>query len=75
MVTTYPTAVTGTIDASSPTLTRDAYETPGARMIFALTRLANAGRLSVYQGTVPAKTIARRRAANKAARAARRAGR
>lgn len=73
MVTTYPTPQI--VDASSPALTRDAYQTPSARMIFAITRLADAGRLNVYQGTVPAATVLRRRKANKAARAARRAGR
>lgn len=38
-------------------------------------RAATATRRHVYGGTVPARTVSRRRAANKAARAARRAGR
>lgn len=59
------------VNASSPVLTREAYETDGAKMIFAITRLADANRLTVYQGTVPAGTIAKRRAANKVARASR----
>lgn len=54
---------------------RSAYETPGARMIFAISRLADAGRLNVYQGTVPAKEIKRRRKAGKVARASRKANR
>lgn len=64
-----------TVDASSPVLTREAYENDGAKMIFAITRLAEAGRLNVYQGTVPAGTIAKRRKANKVARASRKANR
>ena len=59
----------------APALDRSAYETPGARMIFAITRLADRGRLNVYQGTVAKKEITRRRKANKAARAARKAAR
>lgn len=59
-------------DEAKP-LDRSAYENDGARMIFAISRLADQGRLNVYQGTVPAKTVARRRKANKAARIARRA--
>ena len=45
------------------------------KFILALSKLAHEGRLNVYQGTVPAKEKARRRKANKAARAARRASR
>jgi hypothetical protein len=63
------------VDASpkETPLDRSAYENDGARMIFAISRLADAGRLNVYQGTVSDKTKTKRRKANKAARAARRA--
>lgn len=66
-----------TVDASpkSAQLDRSTYENDSARMIFAISRLANIGRLNVYEGTVPAGTIAKRRAANKVARASRRANR
>lgn len=63
------------VDASSPVLTREGYENDGAKMIFAITRLADANRLNVYQGTVPAKVKASRRAANKIAKASRKANR
>jgi hypothetical protein len=63
------------VDASSPALSREEYENDGAKMIFAITRLAEANRLNVYQGTVPAKVKAKRRAAGKLAKAARKASR
>jgi len=44
---------------------------PSTWMLYAFTALG----MNVYPGTVPAATVARRRAANKAARIARRAGR
>lgn len=62
------------VDANSG-LDRSSYATPGARMIFAITRLAEAGRLEVYQGTVPHATKLKRRAANKVAKASRKANR
>lgn len=70
----HPTPSTAT-DASSPVLTREAYENDGAKMIFAITRLAEANRLNVYQGTVPAKVKAERRKIGKLAKAARKANR
>ena len=52
---------------------------PASKMLLAINRAASglSGRnlLHVYSGTVPAATIAKRRAANKAARKARRANR
>lgn len=52
---------------------------PAAQMLIALNRAASgiSGRnlLHIYSGTVPAATIAKRRAAGKAARKARRASR
>lgn len=77
MQTTYPMSApqAQTVDASSPALTREAYENDGAKMIFAITRLAAFGRLNVYQGTVPAKVKAKRRVIGKLAKAARKASR
>jgi len=53
--------------------------TPASRLLLAINRLANGynGRwaLGVYAGTVDPATVAKRRAASKAARKARRAGR
>lgn len=46
-----------------------------AGLLIALNRLAEDGRRHVYQGTVPARTKARRRAANRVAKASRRANR
>jgi len=54
-------------------------DTPASKALLALNALAKGynGRplAHVYAGTVPEATVAKRRAANKAARAARRAGR
>lgn len=63
------------LDASSPTLTREEYENDGAKMIFAITRLADANRLNVYQGTVPHAVKVKRRKAGKLAKAARKVNR
>lgn len=49
----------------------DAELKPSTRMLLAMSRLGK----PVYGGTVPAPVVARRRAANKAARKARRASR
>ena len=65
-----------TVDATEESeLDRSAYENDSAKMIFAITRLADANRLNVYQGSVPHAVKVKRRTANKAARIARRAGR
>ena len=52
---------------------------PASQLLLAINALASGfngrNRLHVYGGTVPEATVAKRRAANKAARAARRAGR
>lgn len=52
---------------------------PASQLLLAINALANGfggrGALHVYGGTVPAATVAKRRAANRAARKARRAGR
>lgn len=54
-------------------------ETPAAKLLLAINRLANGyngrSQLAVYAGTVSPATVAKRRAASKAARKARRAGR
>lgn len=61
------------------TMTDTVTNTAASRMLLAINALANGfnGRspLHVYSGTMPAATVAKRRAANKAARKARRAGR
>jgi len=54
-------------------------DSPASKLLLALNALANGfagrGQLHIYAGTVPAATVAKRRAASKAARKARRAGR
>lgn len=47
----------------------------GMAILFALTRLENQGKKHVYHGTVPPSEVARRRAANRVARASRKANR
>jgi len=52
---------------------------PAAQLLIAINKLAQGfngrSKLGVYEGTVPAATVAKRRAASKAARKARRASR
>lgn len=63
------------MNSTAPTLSRESYENDSAKMIFAISRLSDAGRLNVYQGTVTDAERLKRRTANRAARAARRQNR
>ena len=60
------------------TATIDIVNNPASKMLLALNRAASgiSGRalVHIYAGTVPAATVAKRRAANRVARKARRAG-